>query len=159
MVKALLQSRIVVNTRNNGFSYCWATDQLCTLWYAVIYRHVIQFPSNAESVPLWRVAAAVDRICIVGNINMAVYDTMNTFSVHDHQVQLIDVRKHCSEKIQQPAIIIPIIPIIPIIILLFFEIIAIKFSQILTSNGDTNFIIIIDLLLACNASNLNIICK
>ncbi len=38
----------VVNTRHNGFSDRLATNQLCTLCYAVIYRHEIHIPSNAE---------------------------------------------------------------------------------------------------------------
>jgi hypothetical protein len=43
---------------------------------------------------------AVDRISIVGNIDMAVFDALNLFSVHDQPAQLITVRKRCSEKIQ-----------------------------------------------------------
>jgi hypothetical protein len=61
--------------------------------------------------PLWPVAVAIDRICIVGKIYMTVFDTIDLSSVHDQPTHLIAVGKHCSEKFQQPSKTISIITI------------------------------------------------
>ena len=50
----------------------------------------------------WPVAAAIDRICKIGNVNMTVLDGMNLFSVHDQTIGSMTIRENSLEQVQQP---------------------------------------------------------
>ncbi len=92
---------------------------------------------------------------------MAVFDTMNMFSVHDQQVQQtpsdccketlfwIDPATYHNNYNNDNNALLGLF----FIVLLLFENIAINCSQVFTNNGDTLFPIIFDLLLAYNANN------
>jgi hypothetical protein len=48
-ITTLLRSRTIVNTAHHRVYVRWATDQVFTLCYAIINRHVSHIPSNAEN--------------------------------------------------------------------------------------------------------------
>ena len=55
-------------------------------------------------MPAFRpIAAAIDWICIICNVDVTVFDRMNLFSVHDKAISSIAIRKHSFEEMQQPA--------------------------------------------------------